>query len=136
MFMKKNLLKLKILMIVLLLNCLSSYAQDIPSTGKIMEDSTCVSIPIEYIRLANQKLIERNYLEEVNNYKDSIIVDYKNYIVEQNKINENYKEQLLEYNRINENLNKSLNKQKKVSLVLGGVAGASIITILLVSLLN
>lgn len=102
----------------------------------MMEDSVCVSIPIEYIRLANKKLIERNYLEEVNNYKDSIIIDYKNYIVEQNKINENYKQQLLEYNRINENLNKSLNKQKKVSLVLGGVAGASIITILLVSLLN
>lgn len=136
MFMKKNLLKLKILMIVLLLNCLSSYAQDIPSTGKIIEDNTCVSIPIEYIRLANQKLIERNYLEEVNNYKDSIIVDYKNYIIQQNKINEDYKQQLLEYNRINENLNKSLNKQKKVSLLLGGVAGASIITILLVSLLN
>lgn len=136
MFMKRNLLKLTILMIVLLLNCLSSYAQDIPSTGEIMEDSTCVLIPIEYIRLANQKLIERNYLEEVNNYKDSIIVDYKNYIIQQNKINEDYKQQLLEYNRINENLNKSLNKQKKVSLVLGGVAGASIITILLVSLLN
>ena len=74
MFMKKKLLKLKILMIVLLLNCLKIYAQDIPSTGwENNADTAYVSIPIEYIRLANQKMIERNYLEEVNIVKDSIL---------------------------------------------------------------
>ena len=137
MFMKKKLLKLKILMIVLLLNCLNSYAQDISSTGeKIKADTNLVSIPIEYIRLANQKLIERNYLEEVNNYKDSIIVDYKNYIKEQEIICNDYKEQLMEYNKINEDLNKSLAKQKKTTLVFGSVAGASIVIAILTSFVN
>ena len=137
MFMKKKLLKLKVLMIVLLLNCLNSYAQDIPSTGeKIKADTNLVTIPIEYIRLANQKLIERNYLEEVNNYKDSIIVDYKNYIKEQEMMCNNYKEQLMEYNKINEDLNKSLAKQKKTTLVFGGVAGASIVIAILMSFVN
>lgn len=137
MFMKKKLLKLKILMIVLLLNCLNSYAQDISSTGeKIKADTNLVSIPIEYIRLANQKLIERNYLEEVNNYKDSIIVDYKNYIKEQEMMCNDYKKQLMEYNKINEDLNKSLAKQKKTTLVFGSVAGASIVIAILTSFVN
>ena len=137
MFMKKNLLKLKILTIVLLLNCLNSYAQDISSTGeKIKADTNLVSIPIEYIRLANQKLIERNYLEEVNNYKDSIIVDYKNYIKEQEMMCNDYKKQLIEYNKINEDLNKSLAKQKKTTLVFGSVAGASIVIAILTSFVN
>ena len=137
MFMKKKLLKLKVLMIVLLLNCLNSYAQDISSTGeKIKADTNLVSIPIEYIRLANQKLIERNYLEEVNNYKDSIIVDYKNYIKEQEMMCNDYKKQLIEYNKINEDLNKSLAKQKKTTLVFGSVAGASIVIAILTSFVN
>ena len=137
MFMKKKLLKLKILMIVLLLNCLKIYAQDIPSTGwENNADTVYVSIPIEYIRLANQKMIERNYLEEVNNYKDSIIVDYKNYIKEQEMMCNDYKKQLMEYNKINEDLNKSLAKQKKTTLVFGSVAGASIVIAILTSFVN
>lgn len=109
----------------------------IPSTGeRIQTDTTCVSIPIEYIRLANQKLIERNYLLEVNSYKDSIIVDYKNYIAEYEKIDMQYKTKIEEYERINNNLGKRLERQKKTSLVLGTVAGASILTIVLVALVN
>ena len=135
--MKQNILKLKILMIVLLLSCLRGYAQTIPSTGEITyTDTTCVSIPIEYIRLANQRLIERNYLLDVNAYKDSIIVDYKNYIKEYEKLTIEAKDRLNEMDRVNKNLSKSLNRQKKVSLVLGCVAGTSLISLVLVSLIN
>ena len=134
---KQNILKLIILTIVLVLSCLRGYAQMIPSTGnRIQTDTNLVSIPIEYIRIANQKLIERNYLIDVNNYKDSIIVDYKNYIVEYEKVNIKFQEQLDDYKRINEDLAKSLNKQKKTSLVFGSIAGASILTIVLIALVN
>ena len=109
----------------------------IPSTGEIINsDTTNVTIPIKYIRLANQKLLERNYLIEVNELKDSIIIDYENYIKEQERINNELNTQIIEYNRINNEVNKSLQKQKKTSLVLGGVAGASILVVVLISLVN
>ena len=136
MFMKKKFLKLKVLMIVVLLSCLKSFAQDVTSTGKIIDSTTYVSIPIEYIRLANQKMIERNYLEEVNQYKDSIITDYRNYIVEYERIHQDYSARVAEYNRINEDLARKLNRQRKTSLVCGTIAGVSISIIVLVALIN
>lgn len=136
MFMKKKFLKLKVLMIVVLLSCLKSFAQDVPSTGEINDSTTYVSIPIEYIRLANQKMIERNYLEEVNQYKDSIITDYRNYIVEYERIHQDYTKRIEEYSRINNSLNKRLAKQKKATLVFGTVAGVSVATIVLIALVN
>lgn len=120
----------------MLLSCLKSFAQDVPSTGKINDSTTYVSIPIEYIRLANQKMIERNYLEEVNQYKDSIITDYRNYIVEYERIHQDYTKRIEEYSRINNSLNKRLAKQKKATLVFGTVAGVSVATIVLIALVN
>ena len=38
----------------------------IPSTGEQNKDSIEVIIPINYIKLANQKLLERKYLIEIN----------------------------------------------------------------------
>ena len=134
--MKRNILKLSILMIVVLLSCLKSYAQTIPSTGEQNKDSIEVIIPISYIKLANQKLLERKYLIEIDAQKDSIINDYKNYIKVYEEINKEYQTKIDEYNNINKNLSKSLQKQKKTSLVLGTVAGASILTIVLLSIAN
>lgn len=115
----------------------SLYAQMIPSTGeKIDSDTSNVVIPIKYIRIANQKLLERNYLIEINEVKDSIIVDYKNYIKEQERINNELNKQIIEYNRINNDVNKRLQKQKKTSLVFGSIAGASIAIIALMSIIN
>lgn len=125
------------MMIVLLLNCLKIYAQDIPSTGwKNNADTVYVSIPIEYIRLANQKMIERNYLEEVNIVKDSIIVDYKNTIDEYRRMHQDYSARVAEYNRINEDLARKLNRQRKTSLVCGTIAGVSISIIVIAALIN
>ena len=123
-------------MIVVLLSCLKTYAQMIPSTGEQNKDSIEVIIPISYIKLANQKLLERKYLIEINTQKDSIINDYKKYIEVYEEINKEYQAKIDEYNNINKNLSKSLQKQKKTSLVLGTVAGASILTIVLLSIAN
>ena len=106
----------------------------IPSTGEQNKDSIEVIIPISYIKLANQKLLERKYLIEINTQKDSIINDYKKYIEVYEEINKEYQAKIDEYNNINKNLSKSLQKQKKTSLVLG--TGASILTIVLLSIAN
>ena len=109
----------------------------IPSTGEIIrDDTTKVIVPIKYIRLANEKLIERNYLLEANAYKDSIIIDYKNYIKEQERINTEYINKVNDNKKLVNDLNKRLERQKKTSLILGGVAGASIITVVLIAIVN
>jgi len=81
-------------------------------------------------------MIERNYLEEVNQYKDSIITDYRNYIVEYERIHQDYTKRIEEYSRINNSLNKRLAKQRKATLVFGTVAGVSVATIVLIALVN
>lgn len=120
-----------------MLSCLKTYAQVIPSTGEIdRTDTALVTIPIKYIHLANQKLIERQYLLEVNEYKDSIIVDYKNYTEQQEKVIKQFQDKVDNYNRINEDMGKRLQRQKKVSLVCGSVAAASIAVIVLTAICN
>lgn len=81
-------------------------------------------------------MIERNYLEEVNEVKDSIIVDYKNTIDEYRRMHQDYSARVAEYNRINEDLTKRLNRQRKTSLVCGTVAGVSISIIVIAALIN
>lgn len=121
---------------MMLLCCSNLYAQNNIPKGEIIQDKQNVSIDIEYIRLANQKLIERNYLIEANQYKDSIIVDYKKCIAEYEKIESKYKDAIKEYTRINEDLNKSLNKQKKISLICGTSAVVSIATLVIISIIK
>lgn len=81
-------------------------------------------------------MIERNYLEEVNEVKDSIIVDYKNTIDEYRRMYQDYSARIAEYNRINDDLARKLNRQRKTSLVCGTIAGVSISIIVLVALIN
>ena len=134
--MKLKLLRLKILLIVLALSCLKTYAQTNTSTGNQIETDSLVTINIKYIRLANEKLLERQYLLDANHYKDSIIGDYRQYVKEQEKINNIYKNKLSEYDRINKELNKSLDKKQKTNLILGSVSAASIVTIVLLAIIK
>lgn len=81
-------------------------------------------------------MIERNYLEEVNVYKDSIIVDYKNYISEYQKVTEDYKARLNQANKINEDLGKRMEAQKKATLICGTMAGTAFIGLIISCLIN
>lgn len=71
-------------MTLLLLNCLKSWSQinnEYSLYGGLnIEDTTVVSIPISYIKKANVKLIERNYLIKINHEKDSIISMQNDYM--------------------------------------------------------
>ena len=81
-------------------------------------------------------MIERNYLEEVNVYKDSIIVDYKNYISEYQKVTEDYKARLNQANKINEDLGKRMEAQKKATLICSTMAGTAFIGLIISCLIN
>lgn len=126
---------------MLLLNCLNSYAQkindDIPSTGNLIKsDTTFVSIDINYIRLANAKLLERQYLLKSIEYKDSIIIDYKNYIAEQEKINKDFQNKIIEANKLNEKLNKNIERKRKALIVTTSVAATAVLGLVLISIAN
>lgn len=99
-----------------------------PSTGgQVRADTAVVAIPIETIRQANIKLIERKYLLEVVKQQDSISAMKDNYIKEQRNIIVDFQKRVDEANKLNVKLNNSINKQKKVIRVLGTGLGAVVI---------
>lgn len=124
--------------IVLLLNCFISYAQvnrNVPSTGKIkLSDTTNIIIPINYIKQANAKMIERLYLLRITNEQDSIILMKDKYINEQQKIIVDFQQRVKEANKINQQINTDLAKQRsKFNAICWG--GGSVIVALLIGLL-
>lgn len=124
--------------IVLLLNCFISYAQvnrNVPSTGEIkLSDTTNVIIPINYIKQANAKMIERLYLLRITNEQNSIILMKDKYINEQQKIIVDFQQRVKEANKINQQINTDLAKQRsKIKTICWG--GGSVIVALLIGLL-
>lgn len=124
--------------IVLLLNCFISYAQanrNVPSTGEIkLSDTTNVIIPINYIKQANAKMIERLYLLRITNEQDSIILMKDKYINEQQKVIADFQQRVKEANKINQQVNTDLVKQRsKIKTICWG--GGSVIVALLIGLL-
>lgn len=122
-------------MIVLLLSCLSGYAQiddNLPSTGQIIQsDTTVVTIPIKYIRNANAKLIERIYLKDIVGKQDTLIIMKDNYINEQKKIITDFQKRVDEANKINQAVKQDLNKQKIKNKIITYGAGATIIGLII-----
>lgn len=129
-------------MILLVLNCMSSYSKNDSTCSPVEEivfiDSCNVSVPISYIRLTNEKLIERKYLIEISNEKDSVIDRYRLYSIEQRNIIEDIQRDVQKANEINNKLQTKLNKEKQktiiISSVTGGVIVGSLITIVALSL--
>lgn len=124
--------------IVLLLNCFISYAQvnrNVPSTGEIkLSDTTEIIIPINYIKQANAKMIERLYLLRITNEQDSIILMKDKYINEQQKVITDFQQRVKEANKINQQVNADLDKQRsKMKTICWG--GGSVIVALLIGLL-
>lgn len=100
----------------------------------MINDSCSVIVPIDYIRLANEKLIERKYLIKIIEQKDSILIQYDNYSKKQSLIIKNYQEDINKANKVNQDLQKKLNNQKVQTIVASsvgaGIIAASLITIL------
>lgn len=129
------------LAIVMLLNNLQSLvlANDnvIPSTGDLIQtDTAVVVIPIYLIKQANVKMIERLYLLEINKQQDSIIQLKDKYINEQQFIIDDFQNKIIKANDLNNNIKNELDKEKTKTKIFGGIAGASILAIIISLFIN
>lgn len=129
------------LVIVMLLNNLQSLvvANDnvIPSTGDSIQTDTAVAvIPIYLIKQANVKMIERLYLLEINKQQDSIIQLKDKYINEQQLIINDFQNKIIKANDLNNNIKNELDKEKTKTKIFGGIAGASILAIIISLFIN
>lgn len=120
----------------MLLNNLNSLQAQINSnthsTGDLLKaDTTVAVIPIELIRQANVKMVERLYLIKINNEQDSII-DMKNkYINEQQKVIVDFQKRIDDTNKLNKKIQTDLEKQKVKNKIIGYSAGAIIVGLII-----
>lgn len=89
---------------------------------------TLVEVSIKDIRSANVKMIERKMYKEIVEQQDTIIAFKDSYIAEQEKIIKDFQNRIIKCNKLNEDISKNLEKQKKITYVVGGVAGAAVLT--------
>jgi len=126
-------------MTVVLLSCLKGWCQsnddDFPLWGEA-DSSNVVTISINDIKSANVKLLERKMLLEITAEQDSIIAFKDSYILEQERIIKSFQNRVIKSNSINKDLAKSLNRQKKITYVVGGVAGAALLTTVVLILIK
>ena len=129
------------LVIVMLLNNLQSLvlANDnvIHSTGDLIQtDTTVAAIPIYLIKQSNVKMIERLYLLEINKQQDSIIQLKDKYINEQQLIIDDFQNKIIKANNLNNNIKNELDKEKTKTKIFGGIAGASVLAIIISLFIN
>lgn len=129
--MKIVLNRVLLMMIALVWSCSKGWCQSdndtIPLQGNA-DSTTMVSVGINYIKQANIKLYERKMLLELNAEKDTIIAFKDSYILEQERIIKDFQDKVNKGNDINKEISRNLERQKKITYIVGGVAGASIIT--------
>lgn len=132
--MNYNLIKL--LTIVLLLLTFKSYCQtkepSVSSTGELqlIGDGKCI-VPIELIRKANAKLIERKGFAKIICQQDTIIRLQKLQINEYNNVVIDMQSRITDANKYNEELHAAIEKQiKKNKILVGTTCGTVAVTIL------
>lgn len=103
----------------------------IPLRGKadsIVCSDTLIEVSIKDIRSANIKMLERKMYKEIVEQQDIIIAFKDSYILEQEKIIKDFQNRVIKCNQLNEDISKNLERQKKITYVVGGVAGAAVLT--------
>lgn len=116
---------------------LMAFNNDNSSTGELMKsDTTNVIIPVDYIRRANIKLIERRYLLSISKEQDSIINLKDCYIAEQDSIIKDMQNRIILSNNINNEAVDKIDKQKTTINILGGTTAALTIVVILSLIFN
>lgn len=118
---------------MLLLSCLKSWCQSNSPTGG---QTDSITIPISYIRLANQKLIENKYNKQIIVQQDSLIALHKDKYhalqvetsILQTKLYDSY--------QTNKNLENSLQRSNNKCKFLGGIAATGIIAFVVCALVK
>lgn len=124
------------LLIVCLLLTFKSYCQNkepiVSSTGELqlIGDGKCI-VPIELIRKANAKLIERKGFAKIICQQDTIIRLQKLQINEYNNVVIDMQSRITGANKYNEELHAAIEKQiKKNKILVGTTCGTVAVTIL------
>ena len=124
------------LTIVLLLNSLNLLAQrdstNVPLRGSECSSDTAVAVvPINLLKQANAKMIERVYLININKEQDSIIIMKDKYINEQQKIIADFQMRVNNTNKLNESIKLDLERQKRKNKIISYGAGGVIFGLLI-----
>lgn len=124
------------LTIVLLLNSLNLLAQqnntNVPLRGsECSSDTTVAVVPINLLKKANVKMIERNYLININKEQDSIIIMKDKYINEQQKVIADFQMRVNNTNKLNESIKLDLERQKRKNKIISYGAGGVIFGLLI-----
>lgn len=124
------------LTIVLLLNSLNLLAQqnniNVPLRGsKCSSDTAVAVVQINLLKKANVKMIERNYLININKEQDSIIIMKDKYINEQQKVIADFQMRVNNTNKLNESIKLDLERQKRKNKIISYGAGGIIFGLLI-----
>lgn len=129
------------LTIVMLLNSfMSLLASDKYDTSlrgiEWKSDTVKITIPIELLRKANIKMIERKYFKKIIIEQDSIITLKDKYILEQENVINDFQKRLLVNAKLNETIRKDLEREKVKSKIFGGIAGVAIVVTIVTILIK
>lgn len=129
------------LTIVMLLNSfMSLLASDKYDTSlrgiEWKSDTVKITIPIELLRKANIKMIERKYFKKIIVEQDSIITLKDKYILEQENVIDDFQKRLLVNAKLNETIRKDLEREKVKSKIFGGIAGVAVVVTIVTILIK
>lgn len=113
-----------------------SKAGEVHSTGKLPKDTTNATVTIDAIRIANIKMIERDYYYMIVKQQDSIIMDKDKYINVQKEKENDYKKIIENNNKELVKIRNDMTKQKNKNNIYKVGFGVSIIGWLLTLLLK
>lgn len=99
-------------------------------------DTIKVAIPIELLRKANIKMIERKYFKKIIIEQDSIITLKDKYILEQENVINDFQKRLLANAQLNETIKKDLEREKIKSKIFGGIAGVAVVVTIVTILIK
>lgn len=123
-------------MIVLLSNSLNLLAQQ-NNINALLRGSECSTdiavavVPINLLKQANAKMIERIYLININKEQDSIIIMKDKYINEQQKIITDFQMRIANTNKLNKSIKLDLERQKRKNKIISYGAGGTILGLLI-----
>lgn len=119
------------------MSLLASDKYDTPLRGiEWKSDTIKVAIPIELLRKANIKMIERKYFKKIIIEQDSIITLKDKYILEQENIINDFQKRLLVNAKLNETIRKDLEREKIKSKIFGGIVGVAIVVTIVTILIK
>ena len=99
-------------------------------------DTVKIAVPIEILRKANIKMIERKYFKNIIIEQDSIITLKDKYIFEQDNIINDFQKRLLVNAQLNETIRKDLEREKVKSKIFGGIAGVAVVVTIVTILIK